>query len=108
VVPPCIQDNPEAEDIFFTAIQGAHTYYDRLVALGIRKEDVRFVLPEATATNFVTTVNLRSLAHLYRLRAWEPGAQWEIRNLVREMVRLAQVAVPELGAILQEKRVWLY
>jgi len=74
--------------------------YEELVALGVPKEDARFILPEGTVTNFVTTVNLRSLMHLYRLRVLEPGAQWEVEQLVREMVRLAAEAIPELAQII--------
>jgi thymidylate synthase (FAD) len=112
VVPPKIVEllaepkNQHVKDAWFEANRAIRWAYAVLVGAGIKKEDARFIMPQAVATNFVTTVNLRSLAHLYKLRVMGPGAQWEIRNLVCEMMRLAQEAVPKLGAILQEKGVW--
>ncbi|TDA70155.1 MAG: FAD-dependent thymidylate synthase [Clostridia bacterium] len=97
VVPPRIQGNPEAEDLFFTAMDGAQTYYDRLVALGIRKEDARFVLPGGAATNFVTSLNLRSLMDVYQKRVAIPGAQWEIKAMVQEMADLIVAREPWLA-----------
>ena len=75
--------------------------YSILLEEGVPAEDARYALPQGVTTNFVTTVNLRSLMHLYRLRVLEPGAQWEIRDLVSEMVRLAVEAIPELEKILR-------
>jgi thymidylate synthase (FAD) len=61
------------------------------------KEDARFVLPGATSTNLVVTVNLRSLLDLYRKRVAAHGAQWEIKGLVREMARLVVQREPWLS-----------
>lgn len=87
---------------FQNAVRACVGAYRRMIESGIPKEDARFILPEGTVTNFVTTVNLRSLMHLYHLRVLEPGAQWEIKGLVREMVRLAVAVIPELATIIPE------
>lgn len=97
VVPPHIQGNPEAEELFHEAMAGAQGYYDRLVSLGIRKEDARFVLPGGAATNFVTSLNLRSLMDIYQKRVATPGAQWEIKALVQEMANLVVAREPWLA-----------
>ncbi|MGB9888032.1 MAG: FAD-dependent thymidylate synthase [Moorellales bacterium] len=102
IVPGGKMHRPATEDAAFEAYVACRKAYDRLIALGVPPEDARFVLPQGTATNFVTTVNLRSLMHLYRLRVLESGAQWEICDLVREMVRLAAEAIPELPQIIPE------
>lgn len=54
-------------------------YMDCLKA-GIKPEDARYLLPEATKTNLVMTCNLRELFHLFDMRRAQ-SAQWEIRQL---------------------------
>lgn len=47
-------------------------------------EDARFVLPNASETKMVVTMNARELMHFFRLRCCG-RAQWEIRALARAM-----------------------
>lgn len=54
--------------------------YQQMLDRGIRKEDARYILPEASMTNLVITYNFRGLRHLLRMRC-DQKAQWEIRNL---------------------------
>jgi thymidylate synthase (FAD) len=42
-------------------------------------EDARYLLPNATCTRVVVTANLRMWRHIFRERALNPKAQWEIR-----------------------------
>ena len=65
----------------------------RLRALGVRKEDARFVLPNATTTRIIVTMNLRSLRHLFEVRC-DKAAQWEIRALALEMLRQVHELAP--------------
>jgi len=95
------------------ARQGMADEYDRLMkeitkvyedALkkGIPAEDARFVLPNATPTNFQVMVNFTELLHIADLRlCWR--AQWEIRQMVALMRRAVMNAVPEIGGYLQPK-----
>ena len=71
--------------------------YKRMVDAGIPEEDARYILPNACCTNIIVTVNAREL----RLIASErmcARAQWEIRELVTEMVRQAKEVAPTLFA----------
>jgi thymidylate synthase (FAD) len=47
--------------------------------LGIRKEDARFLLPNAAETRIVATMNFAAWSHFLWLRAVDKAAQWEIR-----------------------------
>lgn len=60
------------------------TYQSALDA-GIKPEDARYVLPEATKTSVVMTTNLRELEAFYKLRS-DKAAQWEIRELAYSML----------------------
>lgn len=60
-----------------------------------KKEDARFVLPNACATRMIVTMNARELLHFFSLRCCN-RAQWEIRNLAWEMLRLVAAVAPSL------------
>jgi len=72
-------------------------WYDEwLVILGngkeSSKEDARFVLPNACETKFIVSMNARELMHFFNLRCCN-RAQWEIRNLAKQMlVKVLEVA----------------
>jgi thymidylate synthase (FAD) len=61
----------------------------------VRKEDARFVLPNATATRIIVTMNFRSLRHLFAVRC-DKAAQWEIRELALEMLRQVHELAPSV------------
>ena len=56
-------------------------------------EDARFVLPNACETHITMTMNARELLHFFSLRCCN-RAQWEIRALAREMLRLCKQVSP--------------
>ena len=87
VIPPSIKGNLAAEQAFITSCEIALQTYKSLVNIGIKKEDARFCLPEAMKTNLQITYNFRGLRHLLRMRL-DPKAQWEIRELAREIKRV--------------------
>lgn len=64
-------------------------------ALEKANEDARFVLPNATATNLLVTMNTRELLHFFELRTCN-RAQWEIRRLADEMLKLCKQVDSEL------------
>jgi thymidylate synthase (FAD) len=76
--------------------------YEEMVAAGIPAEDARFLLPNATNTNFKITVNFASLLHISDLRLCT-RAQWEFRKVAALMRSEVMKVVPELGRYLQPK-----
>lgn len=69
--------------------------YTDMIANGIPKEDARFVLPIATTTQLIMTMNFRSLRNFFDLRM-DSHAQWEIRNLATEMWKLVVQVAPDV------------
>ncbi|MBR1728018.1 MAG: FAD-dependent thymidylate synthase [Selenomonadaceae bacterium] len=94
VKPPSIK-NSEVENIFDEAMIETKKNYDELIAAGIAKEDARMVLPNAAATSMVVTMNARELLHFFSLRCCT-RAQWEIRSLADEMVKLVKQIAPNI------------
>ena len=96
VKPPSIV-NSDVEGNFDDALNRCKEDYDKLIGSGVAKEDARMVLPNAAATSMVVTMNARELLHFFSLRCCT-RAQWEIRNLANEMVKLVKKAAPNLFA----------
>ena len=121
VIPPEIEAIPGAREEFLGAMEEDQRHYERLTALLKEKhleenlragmeekaaaraaeksaiEDARFVLPNACATKLVVTMNARGLQNFFRHRCCN-RAQWEIRALAEEMLRLVLEAAPTLFA----------
>ena len=76
--------------------------YHKMVETGIPTEDARFLLPNATNTNFKITVNFAELLHICDQRLCT-RAQWEFRRVAALMRAAVVRAVPELGHYLQPK-----
>ena len=95
VLPPTIALRPDARELFENQMKMLREGYAMLVGLGIPKEDARYLLPNACTTQLVCTFNARSLLNFFKLRCCE-RAQWEIRDLAREMLRLVREVAPTI------------
>lgn len=88
IVPPSIAENPDALAVLDGFWGDAEVAYAKLRDLGIRKEDARFILPNAAETRLVVTMSLSGWQHFISLRD-DKSAQWEIRHvaqMVKEML----------------------
>lgn len=113
VTPPAIKNDPKLDVLFTEAMTMQDRVYEVLqkklsekyVENGVNKpsadkianEDARFVLPNAATTRMIVTMNARSLLHLFELRCCN-RAQWEIRELAEEMLKLVYPVAPNLFA----------
>lgn len=71
--------------------------YNKLVESGIPAEDARYFTLQGGVTRLVMTMNFRELRHFFELRCCN-RAQWEIRHMADEMLRICKQEVPELFA----------
>lgn len=106
IMPPSVQEainngNAKVMDDWNQTIKTIQTVVQNLKEAGIKQEDARFLLPNAASTNLVMTVNLRSLYDLWQKRVVTKGAQWEIRNLVQQMVKEVLDREPWLEELFQ-------
>lgn len=121
VIPPEIEKIPEAKAQFVQAMNEDAAKYLELVktleeshtaelaAQGMSEkaarakaakqanEDARFVLPNACKTKMVMTMNCRSLLNFFSLRCCN-RAQWEIREVARQMLKLVLPLAPHIFA----------
>lgn len=119
ITPPEIENDQTAKKLFDESMEQAvgsynriadileKKHYDELILNGTDEkaarskaekkaiEDARFVLPNACETKMVVTMNVRSLLNFFRLRCCY-RAQWEIKSVADEMLRLCCQAAPSL------------
>lgn len=119
VTPPEIAAIPEAAERYQKAMKDAESAYlelteilkakhlKEMLANGMSEkaansaaekkaiEDARFVLPNACETKMIVTMNARSLYNFFNLRCCS-RAQWEIREVATEMLRLVKEVSPIL------------
>ena len=87
IIPNAINSNSSLKEKFEAHMQEPAKLYAELVEEGIKKEDARSILPNATASSIVASLNLRELIHLANLRLCT-RAQLEIRMCVAKMCKL--------------------
>ncbi|MBP0980203.1 MAG: FAD-dependent thymidylate synthase, partial [Oscillospiraceae bacterium] len=117
VTPPEIMDDPQSLEQFNESMAMAAENYqkvtqllkeahkEKFMAQGMDEktanrtaekralEDARFILPNACTTKMIVTMNTRSLNNFFRHRCCT-RAQWEIRELADEMLRLVCEVAP--------------
>ena len=121
IMPPAVAEDEEASRLFTESMNEAAEKYDRLTEILYRREkkrltdsgeteesadkkaqktaieDARFVLPNAAATKMVMTMNARSLLHFFEERCCN-RAQWEIRSVAEQMLKLVKEVAPAVFA----------
>lgn len=93
VTPPKIENNRDMKKAYDETMKNMWKEYNKLLKLGIPAEDSRYVLPNATCTNIIVTMNARSLLNFFELRCCL-HAQWEIRNLANKMLQEVKRVAP--------------
>ena len=86
VMPKSINDDEELKLWWEYNMDSARGSYLGLQKEGIPNEDARYILPNGCATSLYLSCNLRELIHMANERLCT-RAQWEIRDVVREMCR---------------------
>ena len=119
IVPPEIEADCEAKQIFIKAMEDDQETYNKLSEILEKKhfetflaegkdektahklaqkkaiEDARYILPNACETKMIATFNARSLYNFFSHRLCE-RAQWEIRELASLMLKEVKAVAPSL------------
>ncbi len=75
------------------AYEKCYKAYEELLALGVAKEQARFVLPVSIYTKIVVNIDLHNLLHFFRLRL-DPHTQKEMQDLAQAMLDLVSPLYP--------------
>lgn len=90
------------KDSLRTFLEVSYEWYLMLIRAGVPKEDARYVLPSCYQTRIMVGMNFRALRHFFKLRC-SKHAQWEIRIIAKEMLRLIHPYATSVFGDLLEK-----
>lgn len=101
IIPPSIESNEQLKTDFEHLMNDIQEHYayivERLNQIGYgieeAREDARFILPNATETKIMVTMNARELLHFFSVRLCN-RAQWEIREMAHSMLKLVKPVAP--------------
>jgi len=102
VVPPKVAENGEALEEFLGVVRKSFEAYEKLLSLGISKEDARYVLPQCVKSKILVKMNFREWRHFIELRC-DKTAQWEIRGVALKVLEILYRHAPSVFGDLYEK-----
>ena len=91
--PESVLNNSEAREIYEQSIKIAAENYNKLISLGIPKEDARGVLPLNWNSNLVMTMNCREILHFLSERLCTQ-TQKEIREMAQRILKICRERIP--------------
>jgi thymidylate synthase (FAD) len=98
IIPKTIQENELAKEMFVDSMVDSCYIYEALLEIGIPKEDARYVLPNACASQEFFTANARSLYNFFSLRCCKRALP-EMRDLAWKMLELVREVAPNLFSL---------
>ena len=84
---------------YHALLQSLYCYLYQVQEMGMKPEDARYVLPNATKTNITMTINLRELIHVCALRLCTRASS-EIRQLFKVIKEEVNKYEPKLAELL--------
>lgn len=93
-----IEDQAGARKIFDEAMSDIISAYEKLLQLGVAKEQARMILPLNQYTEVYWTASFQAIMNFIELRD-EDTAQWEIREYAKAMKELMLGIYPETTGI---------
>ena len=93
ITPPMLTGNKEIEKEYKKTMKLIEAQYKKMIEMGIKPEDARYILPNACETKIVVTMNARSLHNFFSERCCT-RAQWEIRQLANLMLKEVKKVAP--------------
>lgn len=92
-IPQSISNDRQALEIYNDVIHNIQANYKWLLDMGVEAEDARYILPNACETTIFITMDFRNFFHFLNERLCT-RAQKEIRDIAKEMAKLAVEACP--------------
>ena len=95
IIPESIKSNKKLNDKFNDLISDTHKFYEEMIEAGVEAEDARYILPNASETKMIVTMNARELMHFFTVRCCN-RAQTEIRELATIMLKEVKKVAPSV------------
>ncbi|MDR3256762.1 MAG: FAD-dependent thymidylate synthase [Endomicrobium sp.] len=95
IIPDTIKKDEILLKKYNNFLRNTEALYKEFLGAGIPAEDARYILPNASTTKIIITMNARELRHFFSLRCCN-RAQWEIRDIACRMLNLVRKEAPLL------------
>lgn len=105
IIPPSVENNAEAYDVYKDAIGDIQYALNKLEKLGIPKEDSANLLPLGMKTKIVLRTNLRNLIDMAHQRLCT-RAYWEFRKLMKDIINALREYSNEWKTLIDEYNVF--
>lgn len=105
IIPPSVENNAEAYDVYKDAIGDIQYALNELEKLGIPKEDSANLLPLGMKTKIVLRTNLRNLIDMSHQRMCT-RAYWEFRKLMLDIIDALSAYSDEWEILIKEYNVF--
>ena len=93
VTPDAIKNDSKIRVMYEEHMENVRKFYKTLLDNGVKKEDARFVLPNAVESEIVMTANFREWRHILEIRG-DIHAQWEIRRIAMGILKVLKEKAP--------------
>lgn len=95
ILPKTIRNNPQILYLYENAIKRAYEMHKQMILNPVLKKYNYYMVLSGNVTNIFTTMNARELMLFIQLRSCN-RAQWEIRNITIQMLKLLRQNLPEV------------
>lgn len=92
ITPEAIKKSKFGEE-YEDLIKQSHLLYQKLIQKGIEREDARYILPNATSTQLIVSMNAHALIDFFAVRICK-RSQWEIQELAEKMLEEVRKVSP--------------
>ena len=96
-----IKEQEEATEAYAAAIQVGKHYYEKLLEMGVAKEQARALLPLSCYTELYWTASFQAICNFIELRD-KPDAQWEIRQYAIVLKKMLHELYPKTTQIWED------
>jgi len=96
-----IKEQEEATEAYAAAIQVGKHYYEKLLEMGVAKEQARALLPLSCYTELYWTASFQAVCNFIELRD-KPDAQWEIRQYAIVLKKMLHELYPKTTQIWED------
>lgn len=93
LINPVLSCGSDCDEMVSLHHQTSLDLFNRMIEAGVCREQARGVLPQNLYTEYYATTNLNNLFKFIDLRTHE-GAQWEIQQLAKGMLEIAEMCFP--------------
>ena len=102
ILPPSIENNPEAKNIYDMAMSDISLAYAKMEEIGVPKEDIANILPLGMTTKIIVRTNLRNLIDMSHQRMCT-RAYWEYRQLMKDICEALSAYSEEWAEIVKSE-----